>query len=131
MITTFIILLLIFIILKALTDIGYIDHDSKLWHSADAATRFILFSYLSINELGFNDKAYSTTILFLCFYWIGFDILINKARSLPIMYVGSGQIDLIIKKISSVIKLPPDWVMLLFKFIILISSIIYFILSWS
>ena len=128
MITMFIILLLVFVILKALTDLGYITHNSILWHSADAAGRIILFSYISINEIGFTHKAYSTTILFLCFYWIAFDMLINKARNLPLMYVGSGGVDLAIKKIASTIKLPSDWVMIIFKFLVLILSLIYLIL---
>lgn len=123
-------MLVVFLILKVLTDLGYITHDSKLWHGADAAGRTLLFSYVSILELGFTHKAYSITILFLATFWIGFDMVINRARHLPLMYVGSGTIDLFVRSIAFKYRIPSDWLMLLLKGLIYICSLVYILIVW-
>jgi hypothetical protein len=112
-----IILLAAFIVLKIITDFGYIEHNSFLWHSADAANRVVLFGYISIQYFGFNHKAYSITALCLLIFWIIFDIGINLRRHLDFYYVGSGTMDLIVRKIAFKLRMPAESLMFICKFI--------------
>lgn len=98
-------------------DGGHIKNDSHLWHSADAANRIVLSAYISL--INFHDLRFAC--LFLCCYWLCFDMGLNIKRGLPLLFVGTtAWMDTLIKK---------PILMLTLKIISMSISIIMF-LTW-
>lgn len=107
--------LILWLILDIAEDFGYITSNSKLWHMADAGTRVLLLGYISFLNYGITKEALILTSIMLSFYWIVFDISLNKARGNSLFYVGSGLMDLAVKWIAKKISIDHENLMILIK----------------
>jgi hypothetical protein len=107
--------LMLWLILDIAEDFGYITSNSKLWHMADAVTRVLIMGYVAFLNFGLSKEAVVITCLSLSFYWIVFDMALNKARRLSLFYVGSGSIDLAVKWVAKKIGADHEILMLIIK----------------
>ncbi len=123
-----IIISILWVILMAISDYGYIASKSLLWHGSNALLRVILSFYISSVVLG----TWTFALVFLSAYWILFDMLLNKLRKQPLLYVGfTSGIDLAFWAIGAKIKKSPGKTMLATKVIVLIISILIFSISYG
>jgi hypothetical protein len=107
--------LMLWLILDIAEDFGYITSNSKLWHMADAVTRVLIMGYVAFLNFGLSKEAVVVTGLSLSFYWIVFDMALNKARKLSLFYVGSGSIDLAVKWVAKKLGADHEFLMILIK----------------
>ncbi len=84
----FILILNIWIILDIYEDYFYIIFNNA-WHKVDAAFRVINSGYLFYLKFGITDFSVSYWLIFLVWYWLIFDMGLNKKRRLNINYIGN------------------------------------------
>jgi hypothetical protein len=139
MIWLLVLVLILWLALAVAMNLGYIEGKSKLWHWASGGSRGVLSIYLfflffnqyrlSMGDFMVWAHALHCAYLFNVIWWILFDILLNRSRHLPTLYVGSGSIDNSVKWLASRCNIHAEELMLLCKLAaILIYVGLYFVI---
>jgi hypothetical protein len=118
----------LYLILSILEDFGYIENNSRLWHWADAAGLILFVGYGVYTQYSATWKTVIISGDISVVWWFAFDIGLNLKRGLPMFYVGSGTIDLIVKWVAKKIGVGEDRLMFCIK---LSAAIMMGIITWK
>lgn len=123
---TFCIIFIIYTVLKAITHYGFIEGKSLLWHGGEAASRIMVACYISSLVFG----SWTMALVALSFFWIAFDMMLNKFRGKKLLYVGQTSIiDSVFVNAGMVANKKPGVIMLVVKIILFVGLLLIYVLN--